>query len=136
MPQPVEMNKIGKGVLEARFQVLTPPDIIKWATAVQLMDQEDDQTLFRIQINHNPGRNDEVILKCSSNTTTAILGQNAITTMALQNFLQLRVWCAHLYYDRVKNSTFRLSFSNFKWASHKYNFKVDYRSVNLFINTY
>lgn len=117
MSQPFEMNKIGEGVLEACFHLLPPHDNTTRATVVFIKNQEDGHTMARLLINHIPGRQDQVNLKCidrSSNglpSTTTIPGPDIITNQALQGFFQLRVHCTGVYYDTFRKYSYPLSFS-------------------------
>lgn len=119
--QPLEMNKIGEGVLEARFQLLSPPpNNTMWATAVHIMNQEDNYDLARLEMDHTPGRHDQVNLKCSATSDheppsmAIITGSDAIINLTLQDFIQLRVGCYGFYHDSDDDMTYPLSLNRYK----------------------
>lgn len=87
MPQPLKMNKIDEGVLEASFQLLPPPtDNTTWATFVHIVTQ-DHHTLARLKITHIPGCMDRFNLKCCG----ASVGPDASTSLELQDCIELHV---------------------------------------------
>lgn len=120
-PLRVEMNKIGEGVLESRFQFLPPSENKAWGTDIHIMHQEDDQTLARLEIDHILGRYDQVKLKCSStseddhslNSTNP--DPDANITLTPQDVIQLHVGCNVVYKERGRSYAYPLSFSRFMW---------------------
>lgn len=117
--QPFKMNKIGEGVLEARFHLLPPSDNKVWKTEIHLMYQEENQTLARVEIDHILGRYDQVNLKCSSiseddhSLKTNISGLDANISLTPQDFFQLRVACYSVHYNSRLGFAYPLSFKSF-----------------------
>ncbi|KAK3867288.1 hypothetical protein Pcinc_027248 [Petrolisthes cinctipes] len=69
--QPLEMNKIGEGVLEARFQVLSPPDnntSYKWEKQPKYLKKEGGECWVVLSTNNDDEEGQQILdHKCPYN---------------------------------------------------------------------